>query len=50
MASSSPCSSPLNRTLYRFTEDARAAIISSIAPIAMDKESLNPFEIVEASH
>ena len=29
---------------------ARGAIISSIASIAMDDESLNPFEIVEASH
>ena len=50
IAASCRRSSPLNRTTYRFTEGAFAAIISSIARIAMDKELLNPFEIVEASH
>jgi hypothetical protein len=47
IASSSRRSSALSRTTYRFTE---GAITSSIARIAMDKESLNAFEIVEASH
>ncbi len=47
-ASSLPRSSALSRTTYRFTTGARAAIISSIAPIAMAKELLNPCEIVEA--
>ena len=50
VASSLRRSSALSRTTYRFTEAARAAIISSIAPIAMDNELLNPCEIVEASH
>jgi hypothetical protein len=49
IASSLRRSSALSRTTYRFTEAARAAIIASIAPIAMDNESLNPCEIVEAS-
>jgi hypothetical protein len=48
IASSSRRSSALSRTTYRFTEGVRAAIISSIARIAMDNESLNRFEIVEA--
>jgi len=50
IASSSRRSSALNRTTYRFTEGAFTAIISSIAPDAMDKESLIPFVIIEASH
>ena len=43
IASSCCRSSALNRTTYRFTERAFAAIISSIAQIAMDKESLKSF-------
>ncbi len=35
--------SALSRATYRFTEGTLAAMISSIARIAMDKESLNPF-------
>ena len=50
IASSSRRSSALNRTTYRFTEGTLAAIIASIAPAAMDKESLIPFVIIEASH
>jgi hypothetical protein len=42
-ASSYRRSSALSRTTYRFTDRVRAAIISSIARIAMDKESLNRF-------
>jgi hypothetical protein len=50
IASSSRRSSALSRTTCRFTEGVRAAIISSIAEIAMDKESVYRCEIVEASH
>jgi hypothetical protein len=46
IASSSRRSSALNRTTYRFNEGTLAAIISSIAPAAMDKESL----VIQASH
>jgi hypothetical protein len=47
IASSPPRSSGLSRTTYRFTEGLPVAIISSIARIAMNNESLNPCEIVE---
>jgi hypothetical protein len=50
IASSRSRSSTLNRTTYRFTQGTRADIIASIARIAIDKESLNPFGIVEARH
>jgi hypothetical protein len=41
---------PQWRLNVAITEGVFAAIISSIARIAMDKESSIPFEIVEASH
>jgi hypothetical protein len=47
-ASSRSRSSALSRTTYFFTEISFAAMIPSVARLANQSESLNPFKLVEA--